>query len=96
MAKYKSAKAAVAASLLKGQTLNVKNCFTLFGVTNCAREMPRMIEEPFGVSLIRTQKEGKTRFGLPAIWMDYKLDLDNPANKEGIQRMKEYIKLKSE
>lgn len=90
-----TAKAAIAQALLRGKILNVKNCFGLFGITNCARECSRMIERPFGVRLTRTQKEGKSRYGQAVIWVDYSLP-QTPENKEGIQKMKDYVKSQSE
>lgn len=85
-----TAKAALAKALLDGRVLNVKNCFETIGLTNCAREISRMIEKPFGVVVSRTQREGKSRYNQPVVWVDYRL---NPTdyNKEGIQKMREYV-----
>ncbi len=44
-----TAKAALALALLEGRVLNVSNCFKEIGLSNIAREIPRMIEEPFGL-----------------------------------------------
>lgn len=88
--KYKTAKAALAHSLLRGQTLNVKNCFSLFGITNCAREVSRMIEQPFGVSLTRTQRDGQSRYSQKVQWVDYTLNKARQDPK-AIAAMQDYI-----
>jgi hypothetical protein len=85
-----TARAALCDYLLKGKVLNIKNCFTLIGLTNCPREISRMIEAPFNVIVSRVQRNGKSRFGQSVTWIDYKLHpLD--CNKDGIDRMKIYL-----
>jgi hypothetical protein len=86
-----TAKAALAQALLDGRVLNVKNCFQTIGLTNCAREISRMIEKPFGVTVSRTQREGKSKYGQPVTWMDYRLN-HTDYNKDGIEKMREYVK----
>lgn len=86
-----TSKAALAMALLEGRVLNVKNCFKEIGLTNIAREIPRLIEDPFDVQVSRTPKEGKNRYDQPVKWVDYRLNKSD-YNKEGIQKMKEYIK----
>lgn len=88
--KFKTAKAALAYSLLKGQTINVKNCFSLFGLTNAAREIPRMIERPFNLSVTRTQQEGASRFGQKSVWMDYSLNKARQS-PEALQALQSYV-----
>lgn len=85
-----TAKCALAKALLDGRVLNVKNCFETIGLTNCAREVSRMIEKPFGVIVSRTKMEGKSRYGQPVVWYNYRLN-STPYNKEGIQKMREYV-----
>lgn len=85
-----NAKAALCMALLEGRVLNVKNVPKLIGLTNCAREISRMIEEPFGVSVSRTQKSGKSRYGTEVRWTDYRLN-HTEYNGPGIQKMKEYV-----
>lgn len=89
---YKSmtAKAALAKALLDGRVLNIKNCFEMVGITNFPREASRMIEKDFEVKLNRTPRTGKSRYGKPVTWFDYNLPR-NEENKEGIQRMREYV-----
>ena len=85
-----TAKAALVYHLLKGDVLNIKNCFTLIGLTNCPREISRMIEQPFGVIVSRTRMEGHSRYGQPVTWVNYRLNRIEQ-NKPGIELMKEYI-----
>lgn len=85
-----TAKAALAKALLDGRTLNIKNCFILIGLTNCPREISRMIEKPFGVIVSRVTREGKSKYGQPVTWMDYHLNRTE-YNKEGIKKMFEYV-----
>jgi hypothetical protein len=85
-----TAKAALAKALLDGRVLNVKNCFQTIGLTNCAREISRMIEQPFGVQVSRTQRDGKSRYGQSVLWVDYRLN-KTEYNLEGIKKMKEYV-----
>jgi len=86
-----TAKAALCKALLDGRVLNVKNCFETIGLTNCAREISRMVEKDFGVQVSRTNKEGKSRYGQTVVWVDYRLN-NTDYNKEGIEKMREYVK----
>lgn len=86
-----TAKAALVKALLNGDVLNVKNCFTKIGLTNCAREVSRMVEQPFGAKISRTERNGKSRYGRTVVWIDYRLNRTD-YNKEAIEKMKEYIK----
>lgn len=85
-----TAKAALAKALLDGRVLNVKNCFTLIGLTNCAREISRMIEKDFGVTVSRTHMVGESRYGQSVSWTDYRLNKTD-YNADGIKKMKEYV-----
>lgn len=86
-----TAKAALCKALLDGKVLNIKNCFSLIGLTNCPREISRMIEKPFGVTVSRTPMDGKSRYGQPVTWVDYRLNVTD-YNADGIKKMKEYVK----
>jgi len=86
-----TAKAALCMYLLDGFTLNVKNCFKMISLTNCAREIPRMIEKPFGVVVSRTHMQGYSKYGQPCTWTNYHLN-KTEYNAEGIEKMKEYVK----
>lgn len=85
-----TAKAALCYHLLKGEVLNIKNVFTMIGLTNCPREISRMIEKPFGVQVSRTKREGKSRYGQPVTWYDYRLNRTQ-YNEDGIKKMIEYV-----
>lgn len=85
-----TAKAALAKALLDGKVINIKNCFETIGLTNAPREISRMIEQGFNVQVSRTQREGKSKYGQPVVWVDYRLN-HTEYNKEGIAKMKEYV-----
>lgn len=85
-----TAKAALAKALLEGRVINIKNCFETIGLSNAPREISRMIEKPFGVQVSRTQMQGKSRYGQPITWFNYRLN-STEYNKEGIKKMKEYV-----
>jgi hypothetical protein len=85
-----NAKAAICDALIKGKTINIKNGFSLFGVTNVPREVSRQVEKPFGVTVTRIPREGKSRYGQTCVWYDYKLDV-NEQNAEGIKKMLDYV-----
>lgn len=85
-----TAKAALAMALLEGRVLSVSNCFKEIGLTNIAREIPRLIEQPFGVEVSRTPKKGKSRYGQPVSYTNYRLN-KTEHNVEGINKMIEYI-----
>lgn len=85
-----TSKAALAQALIKGHVINIKNAFHLFGITNAPREVSRSIEKAFGVTITRTLREGKSRYGQPCVWMDYSLE-PTEANAQGITKMINYI-----
>ena len=85
-----TAKAALCLALLEGRVLNVKNCFDTIGLTNLAREVPRMVEEPFGVEVSRTPRAGKNRYGSPVSYVNFRLNRSNH-NLPGIELMKSYV-----
>jgi hypothetical protein len=85
-----TARAALAKALLDGKVLNIKNVFDTIGLSNCPREISRMIEQPFGVEVSRTQKNGKSRYGQSVIWVDYYLR-KSEHNLPGIKKMREYV-----
>jgi hypothetical protein len=86
-----TAKAALCKALLDGRVLNVKNVFETIGLTNCAREISRMIEDDFGVEVSRTHRDGKSKYGQPVTWTDYRLNATD-YNQIGIARMRQYVK----
>jgi hypothetical protein len=82
---------ALATAFLKGRVLTIKTAFTEFGVTNLPRECGRLIERKFGVHLARVKREGKSKYGVPCYWYEYRLP-NTPYNLEGRQKMIEYLK----
>lgn len=86
-----TAKAALCKALLAGEVLNVKNVFNMIGLTNCAREISRMIEAPFGVNVSRTAMEGKSKYGQRVCWVNYRLNASEH-NREGLLKMYDYVK----
>lgn len=86
-----NAKAALCLALLEGRVLNVMNCFQTIGLTNIAREIPRMVEDEFEVEVSRVPMVGKNRYGSPTNYVNYRLN-KIPANLEGIAKMKEYVR----
>lgn len=87
-----TAKAALCQALLDGRVLNVKNVFTTIGLTNCAREISRMVEQPFNVRVSRARREGKSKYGQPVTWTDYRLNAGVDYNRDGVLKMKEYVR----
>jgi hypothetical protein len=83
-------KAALCTALLRGQVVNIKNGFELFGITNIPREIGRSVEREFGVQVSRTQMEGKSRYGQPVVWVNYRLNRTE-YNQEGIKKMIDYV-----
>lgn len=90
-----TAKAALCLHLLKGEVLNVKNVFTMIGLTNASREISRMVEKPFGVVVTRTRMDGKSRYGQSVSWINYRLNRTE-YNKEGISKMVLYVESQME
>lgn len=94
-----TAKAALCKLLLEGKVINIKNGFDWLGITNVPREIGRMIERlpdgkgsnGFGVTVSRTPMKGKSRFGIACTWINYRLNKTD-YNKEGILKMKAYLK----
>lgn len=85
-----TAKAVLCRFLLEGRVLNVRNCAREIGYTNCAREIPRMVEEPFGLIVSRTPRTGKNRYGQEVVWTDYHLN-NTEYNAPGIIKAWEYV-----
>jgi len=86
-----TARIALCLALLEGRVLTVMNCFKITGLTNIAREIPRLVEKPFGVTVSRTPKIGKNRYGLPVNFTEYRLN-SSAHNTDGIKKLKEYVK----
>ena len=83
-------KLALAQYLLAGGKLSIMNAYRHFGISNVSREAIRLIEQPFGVVLTRTKMEGKTKYGSPCVWFEYRL-VSNRINAKGIKAMKQAL-----
>jgi len=85
-----NATTALAKAFLDGRVLSIKTAFRDFGVTNLPRECGRLIERKFNVRLTKVRRVGKTRYGIPCSWFEYRLPTTE-YNAEGRQKMIEYI-----
>lgn len=85
-----NAKAELCMHLLAGRVINLTNCFGEIGISNPGREIPRMVEIPFGVVISKTPRTGKNRFGSTVNFKDYRLNF-TPHNKKGVEKMRQYI-----
>ena len=86
--------AMIAAALLDGHVISIKTAFNQFGCTNAPREIGRSIERKFGVEVSKTPTKFKSRYGKVGVYFQYRLNKTN-YNREGIQKMKDYIKSQS-
>lgn len=85
-----TAKAALAMALLRGDVVTIKTGFKNFGITNIPREISRCIEQPFGVEVSRTRRDGTSRYRVPCFWFEYRLNRSDH-NLEGIKLMEDYV-----
>lgn len=85
-----NATAAISKAFLAGKVLSIKTAFRDFGITNLPREVSRLIEKRFDVQLTRVPRKGKTRYGVPARWFEYRLP-NTEYNKDGIEKMRQYV-----
>lgn len=86
-----TAKCALCVSLLSGNVLDINKIHKETSYTNSGREIPRMIEHPFGVEVSRTTKNGYSRWGVSVQWCQYRLNRSE-YNIEGIKKMITYVK----
>lgn len=89
-----TATAALAKHLLDGNVISVRDCFKYFGLTNASREVSRCIEQKFDVIVSRTPRKFTSKYGRKGVYTEYRLNYTD-YNKEGIKKMKEYVKEKS-
>lgn len=83
--------AAIAAALLRGEVISIMTAFKMFGCTNAPREIGRSIERKFGVQVSKTPTNFKSKYGKEGVYFRYRLNRTD-YNKEGIQKMLEYVK----
>lgn len=86
-----NAKCALIKEFIDGKTLTIMTCFKTVGLTNLGREVPRMIEHPFGCIISRRRMEGKSRHGSNITWYEYRLNPLIEGNKEAIVKMRAYL-----
>lgn len=83
-------KQALCQYLLAGGRLSILNGYRLFGISNISREVRRLVEQPFGVTLTRKKMEGKTKYGSYCTWLEYSLS-HTKINAKGIKAMKDEL-----
>lgn len=83
-------KQALCQYLLAGGRLSILNGYRLFGISNISREVRRLVEQPFAVTLTRKKIEGKTKYGSYCTWFEYSLS-HNRINAKGIKAIKEEL-----
>jgi len=91
--KMKSLKAALVKALLDGNVLDIINGMKMIGATNIPREVGRSIINPksgFGAKVIKKRIDITTQYGTTGYYFTYQLERSE-ANKEAIQKMKEYL-----
>jgi hypothetical protein len=86
-----TAKAALCLYLLEGKVLSIANCFKEISLTNPGREIPRMVEKPFQVTVSRVTKESTNRYGNYVSFTQYRLNRTE-SNMPGIRKMEEYCR----
>lgn len=84
---------ALAKHLLAGKTVSIMTAYQLFGISNISRELRRLIEIPYNLTLTRTQKEGRTKYGSYCQWLEYRLAY-NKINEPGIKKLKQVVSKK--
>lgn len=83
---------AIAIALLNGDTMTIADGFHKFHCSNLPRELSRSIEQKFGVIISKDKKEFKSIYDeRPGYYYRYRLNKSD-VNKEGIERIREYIK----
>lgn len=80
---------ALGLSFLRGDVITIKTAFRDFGISNLPREVGRSIERKFGLQLTKVKKTGKSRYGVPCYYYQYRLP-QTPYNEEGRNRLTEY------
>jgi len=83
--------AAIGAALLRGEVLSIMSGFKMFACSNLPREISRGIEQRFGVEVSRTKRDFTSQYGQSGYYYEYRLN-KTPYNKEGIEKLKVYVK----
>ncbi len=82
--------AAICKALLDGHTLSIMTGFQMFSCTNLPRELSRSVEQKFGVVISKDRVEFTSKYGQHGFYYRYRLN-SSEHNKEGIQKMREYV-----
>jgi hypothetical protein len=77
-------------ALISGEVITIMDGFKRFGITNIPREISRLVEQKFEVTVSRDRVEFKTDLGLPGFYFRYRLNFIE-SNVLGIQRMHDYL-----
>lgn len=85
-----TAKSAICKALLSGRVITIKTGFNEFGVTNLPREISRMIEKEFKVTVSKDRATDLSRWGVPRTYFRYRLNRTE-LNLPGIRLMEEYV-----
>lgn len=80
---------ALGLSFLRGDVITIKTAFRDFGISNLPREVGRAIERKFGVEITKVKKTGKSRYGVPCWYYQYRLP-QTPYNEDGRSKLIEY------
>lgn len=82
--------AAICSALLKGDVLSIMDGFRKFSCTNLPRELSRSVEQKFGVEISKTPTKFTSQYGQKGQYYRYRLN-HTDYNKEGIEKMREYV-----
>jgi hypothetical protein len=85
-------KCALIKSLLKGDVIDVSNSIRLTGLSNPSRELGRMVERAFNVTVEREKINTKDQWGNHAMYFKYRFNPFKKENKEGTKKMVQYVK----
>ena len=80
--------------LLAGKSVSIQTAYNLFGISNIAREVGRLIERPFAIELTRKKIEGKSKYGNYCTWHEYTLTR-NKINAKSIKKMIDFVQTES-
>jgi len=84
-----NATVALGLAFLRGDVVTIKTAFRDFGISNLPREVGRSIERKFGLRIAKVKKTGKSRYGVPCYYYQYRLPKTD-YNEEGIKKLTEY------
>lgn len=80
---------ALGLAFLRGDVITIKTAFRDYGISNLPREVGRSIERKFGLEVTKVKKTGKSRYGVPCYYYQYRLPKTD-YNAAGIKRLTEY------